>query len=69
MLYPAAEFRRTADTRRDHIFDLECIAPWLQLKSTCPLDRKELVTKQPPPPPPPPPADEEEEEEFDDMYG
>jgi hypothetical protein len=49
------------------MFDLECIAPWLQLKSTCPLDRKELVTQKPPPPPPP--ADEEEEEEFDDMYG
>jgi len=49
---------------QDHRFDLECIAPWLKLNSTCPLDRKELLKKTQPPPP----ADEEEEEDYDDMY-
>ena len=28
---------------RSHLFDLECIAPWLRLNSTCPLDRKDLL--------------------------
>ena len=28
---------------RSHLFDLECIAPWLKLNSTCPLDRKDLL--------------------------
>lgn len=27
----------------NHVFDLECIQPWLTLNVTCPLDRKELV--------------------------
>ncbi|KAF2690007.1 hypothetical protein K458DRAFT_439121 [Lentithecium fluviatile CBS 122367] len=48
---------------RDHRFDLDCIAPWLKLNSTCPLDRKELLKKKQPPPPP-----AEDEEEYDDMY-
>jgi hypothetical protein len=26
-----------------HIYDLECIAPWLKLHATCPLDRKDLL--------------------------
>ncbi|KAI9672968.1 MAG: hypothetical protein M1817_003132 [Caeruleum heppii] len=26
-----------------HIFDLECIQPWLKLHTTCPLDRTDLV--------------------------
>ncbi|KAF2274740.1 uncharacterized protein EI97DRAFT_451532 [Westerdykella ornata] len=46
-----------------HRFDLECIAPWLKLNSTCPLDRKELLKKKQPPPPP-----DHDEEEYDDMY-
>ena len=50
------------------MFDLECIAPWLKLHATCPLDRKDLVQEKKPPPIPPPPRGEEEEEEWDDMY-
>ncbi|KAL8650685.1 MAG: hypothetical protein Q9210_003678 [Variospora velana] len=55
---------------KDHIFDLECIAPWLKLHATCPMDRKNLLKKKEPPPPPPPPAEEDEEEdgEYDDMF-
>ena len=51
-----------------HMFDLECIQPWLKLNSTCPLDRKDLAEKKKAPPPPPKKEDEEEEEEYDDMY-
>lgn len=47
------------------MFDLECIAPWLKLHATCPLDRKDLVKEKEPPPPP---KDEEEDGEWDDMY-
>ena len=47
-----------------HMFDLECIQPWLKLNSTCPLDRKNLLEKKPPPPK----QEEDEEEEYDDMY-
>lgn len=48
---------------KDHLFDLECIQPWLKLNPTCPLDRQTLVKKKPPPPPP-----DEEDGEYDDMY-
>jgi len=48
-----------------HIFDLECIAPWLKLHTTCPLDRKELVKRQSSPLP----QEEDEEEGWDDTYG
>ncbi|KAI7285802.1 hypothetical protein KC345_g1539 [Hortaea werneckii] len=48
---------------KDHIFDLECIQPWLKLNPTCPLDRQTLVKKKAPPPPP-----DEEDGEYDDMY-
>lgn len=47
-----------------HRFDLECIAPWLLLEGTCPMDRervgerKEKVVV----------VEDEEEEEWDDMY-
>jgi hypothetical protein len=27
---------------KDHLFDLECIRPWLLLHGTCPLDRKDF---------------------------
>ncbi|KAI5369801.1 Putative Zinc finger, RING-type [Septoria linicola] len=47
----------------DHIFDLECIEPWLKLNPTCPLDRKELVKKKVEVP-----KVEDDEEEYDDMY-
>ena len=50
---------------KNHMFDLECIAPWLKLHATCPLDRKDLVKEKEPPPPP---KDEEEDGEWDDMY-
>ncbi|KAJ5225609.1 Zinc finger RING-type [Penicillium chermesinum] len=53
-----------------HLFDLECVRPWLRLRGTCPLDRtdfaKQLRDK----------AEErkkiveeDEEEEWDGMYG
>ncbi|ODM17518.1 hypothetical protein SI65_07193 [Aspergillus cristatus] len=53
-----------------HLFDLECVRPWLRLRGTCPLDRtdfakqereKEAARRQKP-------ADDEEEE-WDGMYG
>lgn len=50
---------------KDHMFDLECIEPWLKLNPTCPLDRKELQEKKTPIPKP---VDDDEEEEYDDMY-
>ncbi|KAF8420201.1 hypothetical protein EV426DRAFT_612805 [Tirmania nivea] len=54
-----------------HVFDLECIAVWLRLHSTCPLDRTDLLkkkkkNKQQEPPPPPP---EEDDDEWDENYG
>ncbi|KAF2772363.1 hypothetical protein EJ03DRAFT_324786 [Teratosphaeria nubilosa] len=48
---------------KDHLFDLECIQPWLKLNPTCPLDRQKLVKEKPPPPPV-----DEEDGEYDDMY-
>ncbi|MCJ1416532.1 hypothetical protein MMC32_002870 [Xylographa parallela] len=51
---------------KSHIFDLECIQPWLKLHPTCPLDRKNLVKKKEPPPPPP--KEEEEDGDYDEMY-
>jgi len=48
-----------------HVFDLECISPWLKIHTTCPLDRKELLKK---PSPAPAPA-ENDEEEWDENYG
>ena len=48
---------------KDHMFDLECIQPWLKLNPTCPLDRQELLKKKEVSKPV-----EEDEEEYDDMY-
>jgi len=48
-----------------HCFDLECIAPWLQIQATCPLDRKELLKKKAPPPPP---QDDDDEDDLDGLY-
>jgi Ring finger domain len=45
-----------------HRFDLECIAPWLKLQGTCPLDRKELQKKKQVVIPV-----DEEEDDYDDM--
>lgn len=47
----------------DHVFDLECITPWLKLNDSCPLDRKCLIKKHEPPPPV-----QDGEEDYDDMY-
>lgn len=58
-----------------HIFDLECVRPWLRLRGTCPLDRVDLterekqrklkhleeIKKNAKP--------EDEEEEWDGLYG
>ncbi|KAL8949375.1 MAG: hypothetical protein Q9222_004511 [Ikaeria aurantiellina] len=49
---------------KDHLFDLECIAPWLKLHATCPLDRKDLLKKKEPPPAP----KDEEDGEYDEMF-
>lgn len=52
-----------------HLFDLECIRPWLRLRGTCPLDRvdfgkkereKAEARKKKPV--------DDDEEEWDDMY-
>lgn len=29
-----------------HLFDLECVRPWLRLRGTCPLDRTDFGKKQ-----------------------
>ena len=50
---------------KSHIFDLECIEPWLRLHPTCPLDRKDLIKKKEPPPPP---KKDEEDGDYDEMY-
>jgi Ring finger domain len=58
-----------------HVFDLECVRPWLRLRGTCPLDRVDLakrerdrkkkhleeIKKNA--------APEDEEEEWDGLYG
>ena len=58
-----------------HIFDLECVRPWLKLNGTCPLDRVDLakrererkakhledIKKKA--------APEDDEEEWDGLYG
>ncbi|KAJ6028536.1 hypothetical protein N7540_004112 [Penicillium herquei] len=53
-----------------HMFDMECVRPWLRLRGTCPLDRvdfakqlreKEEARKKL--------VEEDEEEEWDGMYG
>jgi hypothetical protein len=60
---------------KTHIFDLECVRPWLLLNGTCPLDRVDLakqvrerkqkqleeIKKNA--------APEDEEEEWDGLYG
>ncbi|KAI9372880.1 hypothetical protein BJX61DRAFT_414141 [Aspergillus egyptiacus] len=53
-----------------HLFDLECVRPWLRLRGTCPLDRtdfakleREKAEKMKKI------AEEDDEEEWDGMYG
>jgi hypothetical protein len=31
---------------KTHRFDLECVSPWLLMKGSCPLDRKEMIKKR-----------------------
>lgn len=67
--------RRSADAKADpyplvvelpchptHWFDLACIQPWLQLQTTCPLDRLSVLPK------PAPVPVEDSEEEYDEYY-
>lgn len=49
---------------KTHRFDLECVAPWLRLHGTCPLDRKELLKKKEVVKT----VDDDEEEEWDTLY-
>lgn len=48
---------------KDHMFDLECIEPWLKLNPSCPMDRQSMKAKK---------AEviqvQDDEEEYDDMY-
>lgn len=46
-----------------HAFDLECIAPWLKLNGTCPMDRQDLRRRKIAIP-----EAEPEEEEWDEQY-
>lgn len=45
-----------------HCFDLECIAPWLRSRGTCPMCRRDFVKKKEQV------QIEDSEEEYDDMY-
>lgn len=47
-----------------HKFDLDCIAPWLKMNGTCPMDRDDLRKRKIEIP-----KAEPEEEEWDDLYG
>lgn len=47
-----------------HVYDLECITPWLKLNPTCPLDREVLVKKKVEKVA----VDEDEEDDGDMMY-
>ncbi|KAG8631282.1 hypothetical protein KVT40_000422 [Elsinoe batatas] len=49
---------------KDHIFDLECITPWLKVNPTCPMDRQRLVKEKPKVEE----KQDDDEEDFDDMY-
>lgn len=51
------------DCHGSHLFDLECITPWLKLNPTCPMDREVLIKKKAPQPPV-----DDDEGEYDDMY-
>ncbi|KAH7397811.1 hypothetical protein BKA64DRAFT_48276 [Cadophora sp. MPI-SDFR-AT-0126] len=48
---------------KTHVFDLECVGPWLRLQGTCPLDRKKMLEKKEVVK-----VVDDEEEEYDDMF-
>ncbi|TKA79526.1 hypothetical protein B0A49_01092 [Cryomyces minteri] len=50
---------------KDHLFDLDCIGPWLKLNPTCPLDRQVLLKKKEPQPVT---KEDEVDGEWDDMF-
>ncbi|TKX18384.1 ring finger domain-containing protein 9 [Elsinoe australis] len=50
---------------KDHMFDLECITPWLKVNPTCPMDRQKLTKDAPKVEKK---EEEDDEEEYDDMY-
>ncbi|PYI33158.1 hypothetical protein BP00DRAFT_392993 [Aspergillus indologenus CBS 114.80] len=54
-----------------HLFDLECVRPWLRLRGTCPLDRTDFARQEREKAEArrKPAVDDEEEEEWDGMYG
>ncbi|KAF4595631.1 hypothetical protein GQ602_001244 [Ophiocordyceps camponoti-floridani] len=49
-----------------HRFDLECVAPWLRSKGTCPMCRDRVGDAKSKPPPVP--AEDDEEDDADMMY-
>jgi hypothetical protein len=49
---------------KTHRFDLECVSPWLLMKGTCPLDRKEMIKKKEKPQK----VDSEDEDDEMGMY-
>ncbi|RWA08498.1 hypothetical protein EKO27_g6611 [Xylaria grammica] len=49
-----------------HIFDLECVGPWLLSKGTCPACRKDLTEKKTIEIPK---DDKEDDEDIDGLYG
>ncbi|PYH78171.1 hypothetical protein BO82DRAFT_291978, partial [Aspergillus uvarum CBS 121591] len=53
-----------------HLFDLECVRPWLRLRGTCPLDRTDFAKQEREKAEARrKPAVDDEEEEWDGMYG
>lgn len=50
---------------RDHVFDLDCIRPWLKLNTSCPLDRKDLQQNNESSEAQPP---DEDEDDYDEMF-
>ena len=40
---PCSVQHKAGKVAKDHIFDLECIGPWLKVNSTCPLCRFDVL--------------------------
>ncbi|KAF4259495.1 hypothetical protein CNMCM8714_001655 [Aspergillus fumigatus] len=52
-----------------HLFDLECIRPWLRLRGTCPLDRTDFAKQEREKAEARRKKPVEDDEEWDGMYG